>query len=208
MKRSRSFVPTLTVTPAVQAGAAPAPVATRCSICACRQSLDGFHARAAQRDPHNARALSLCGPCGRRAPDADADADARNRWSANSGARGARAASAPEGRPRGGVGHGGPWGTVPVSSSSAGGSLGPLAAVGRQPPTVNGQPVTNGQLSAVAACIVQGRMGRGLRGQSASCGELRVSNWPRNFPREIRGLLRNFKSGGQISSACQDPRPT
>ena len=36
-----------------------------------------------------------------------------------------------------------------------------------------------------------GTRGGGFRGQSTSCGKLRVwpRNWPRNFPREIQGLL-------------------
>ena len=36
------------------------------------------------------------------------------------------------------------------------------------------------------------RGGGGVRGQSISCGKLRVLNWPRNFPREIQGSPRSF----------------
>ena len=32
-----------------------------------------------------------------------------------------------------------------------------------------------------------------FRGQSISCGKLRVSNWPQNFPHKIQGLPRNFR---------------
>ena len=41
--------------------------------------------------------------------------------------------------------------------------------------------------------------GRGdFRGQSSLCGRIHLSNWPRNFPREIQGLLQNLPhtSGG------------
>ena len=54
--------------------------------------------------------------------------------------------------------------------------------------------------------------GDGFRGQSTLCGKPRISNWPRNFPREIQGLLRNFPHtsgrfcglwwGGSVGCMC------